>query len=881
MRYLTKMFCFASILVTVLALPAWAQVTTGTLSGTVMDNQGAVIQNAAVTIQLMGSERITTTQTDAVGRFYFPRLRVGNYTLTVNKEGYQIYKVEQLRINLGTNSRIVCTLPPVTEFEREIVILAERPLIDVTKSTQDTVLTSDVIDNVPTFERDFYELLVMLNQVQKNEHMLEYDDGLSIAGMRPQDNIFQVDGVDNNSFLDGQAAQFYSLDVLEEVQLSTAAYTAEYGRGSGGLVNIVTKSGTDRYSGRFSLYIRDDILDENEAANDWHYRDMSFVFGGPIKKKKLYFLLNYNRITRRDNRDYTLDHYMGPMDLEVNEWRDAYFTKINWYPRLSHEFIFNYNFEPFHSKNPLTNGFRPNRDGYTDVRGGHTFSFANNWTLSDNMHSALYFKYRKIDSDRTRNTPEDPPISYGYRVPYEGGGGGGIISYEGPYWTGKEAHERGLALTEKLSYFTGTHTYAFGGDINYMSMDTYEELSTKYQNRYTVLPPDIEWWYKRQLVGEPRYKYKQMWASAYAQDDWQISKKLTLNLGARVDHNSFLGNTVVSPRLGFAFDPIGDQKTVIRGGTGVYYSKNFFDTQRRVNAPDSLTSYWTGGEEGEWGEFREARYRRFLDPDIKTPFTWQMSIGVERILTGDLTFNVNAEYKKNEDQFYVVWFNLVDENTGKRPIDTINDDSMYGNQGHSTYRALVIGLNKRYNGRWMLRGDYTLSRAEGNASRYFGGSWGSILWKTQQNQDKWVNSIAPLSFDLTHQLKLTGVFRFPLDIMFSFHWYYQSGYPMHGADSYRDMPDLNAFRMPSTRKMNVRFQKSIRFGGQRKLHVYVDMLNFLQDKNDVYVDRYRLDNYGDPNPFFMVGYAYGYTQGTPGHYYGRMRETQIGVKFDF
>ena len=76
-----------------------------------------------------------------------------------------------------------------------------------------------------------------------------------------------------------------------------------------------------------------------------------------------------------------------------------------------------------------------------------------------------------------------------------------------------------------------------------------------------------------------------------------------------------------------------------------------------------------------------------------------MSIGVERILTGDLTFNVNAEYKKNEDQFYVVWFNLVDENTGKRPIDTINDDSMYGNQGHSTYRALVIGLNKRYNGR--------------------------------------------------------------------------------------------------------------------------------------------------------------------------------------
>ena len=877
MRWLTNV-----LIVTVAALSitisAYGQTVSGSMSGVVKDSDGAVIQAAAVKLESLAVGRVFSVMTDERGRFRFSHLAVGDYKLTVSKENYQQFTIERFKVSLGAQDFLGIELKVASEFAGETVITAEAPLIETTKSTVDTVISRDIVDNLPLVERDFMQLLLTLNGVQELDNVMTGSTGdkggISISGARVRDNIFQVDGADNNSSLTGKRQQFYSLDVIEEVQLSTAAYSAEYGRGSGGIINVVTKSGTDTYSGRFSYYLRDDSLDQNSDEDlNWRYQEFSVTYGGPIQRKKLYFLVNFNRITRNDSRDFILDHFVEPMALQNEKRQNAFFGKINWFANINHEFTFTGNYEPSKLNQPLTNGFRPERDGYTVEEGGLAFTGSHLWTLSDSALLQTRFNVKKIKKDRRRNTPSDEPVGILWFVPSESGRGS-LAAYEGPAWYNSINDEFGFTIAEKFQYLTGEtkwgiHSLSIGGDFGYTSLDAEEELYNKYYNLRGVLPPERRFYYRIESFGDPNINFSQTVASAYVQDDWQVNQRLTLNVGARIDYNDFLENTVASPRFGFAFDPVGDQKTVIRGGAGIYYTKNFSENQRTVEQP--LTRTYLDFS----GNFDNPRpitsvYR--MASDIKTPRTVEASIGFERLLAGNMTFGVTATYRKNEDLFYMKFTNLRDADTGQRANPDENlDIRVYGNQGWSNYRALLFTFNKRFSHRWTLRADYTWSRSEGNSSRYTPTSLTSRLWSSQQNQDEWINGEGPTDFDAPHSLKLTALVRLPFDIMMSGFYNIRSGYPFSVQEDFRSIPEpINTERLPHYKKLDIRLQKSVGFGERYKLHIYFDMLNALNDQNVAYVSRFQKNFNGTPNENYLQP-----------SFYHRERESQIGIKFDF
>lgn len=865
------------LLIPLTTAPISAQVVSGSLSGIVKDNEGAVIQGADVKIQKVGSERILTSTSDETGLFRFPHLSVGDYKLTVTKENYQNYIIDYLPIHLGTKDFLNIQMQPQTEFEDEIIITAKRPLVETSKSTMDTVISGDMLDNIPLLERDFFEILASVNSVQKYISSADSSMGILISGGRSQDNIFQVDGADSNTVFNGQRQQFYSLDVVDEVQVSTAAYTAEYGRGAGGVINVVTKSGTNRLSGRVSYYLRDDYLDQNEKY-DWRYQDISFMLGGPLKKDKVFFLFNYDRITRYDTKDDPLAYWLGQERLfESNFSRNAVFGKISFTPNPNHELVITGNYEPSKSEMPSTSSTRPDRDGGYSVQGGYTATGAHHWTISDYAHLDTYINYRNVESSTKRNTPGDPPVTnFWYALTLQGL----TLITEGPMYSDSLNEESGFTLNEKLQVFSGdtswgTHNVAIGGDFGYSSLDAYEELSTVYVNRPGVSPPTLKPYSKTEAIGDPSFSFSQTVASAYIQDEWKVNRNFVLNLGIRLDHNSFLGNSAFSPRLGFALDPASDNRTVIRGGFGIYYSKNFFQFQRMVSAPEIQTSYDFFG----FGLFIPSPIsgKLMVAPDIKTPHTMEASIGFERMISSDITISASFIYKRNRDQFLLYADNLPDENTGLRKDPSkIYSLMTYGNRGWSDYQALALEFNKRYADRWTFRAGYTWSSAQGNSSDFYDNPVGLMPGITQQDQDSWINAEGPTMFDLTHQLKMTTVVNLPFDILASGFYILRSGRPVTvkkeiiGPDS---MPiPINTERLPCYRQLDLRLQKTISLGGHYKLHIYYDMINAFNVRNVISVDT-TMNFLGVPNPNYLK------PQGPWG--YNRERESQIGIKFDF
>lgn len=289
-----------------LALPpaalAQSNITTGTIQGTVLDPSGAVVNDAKVEVKNLDTNFSKTVETDSDGRFVFLQLQSGRYTVTVTKQGFATLVQANLSLSVGQTIPLTLTMK-VSQVEEKVTI-ESAPTIDTVKTESSSVINERSVSNTPVLGRKFEDLLTLTPGVS----VVQGPDGdeITFSGQRGIFNNFSLDGGDyNNGFfgeqLGGQRAAIdIPLDAIKEFQVVATGASAEFGRTAGGVVNVISKSGTNDVHGSAFYFQRLEALTANTSdgkpLKDFHREQFGATIGGPIVRDKMFFFTAFEQI---------------------------------------------------------------------------------------------------------------------------------------------------------------------------------------------------------------------------------------------------------------------------------------------------------------------------------------------------------------------------------------------------------------------------------------------------------------------------------------------------------------------------------------------------------------------------------------------------------
>lgn len=274
---------------------AQTQITTGVIQGTTLDQSGAIVVGADVTAKNLDTQRETSQKSDSDGRFVFLSLSPGKYTVTATKAGFT--KLVQKDLDLTVGQAISLRLTLNVSAANEVVEVTGNPVVETTETESSTTLNEVSLSTTPVLGRKFEDMLTLTPGVA----VVQGPDGdeISFAGQRGIFNNVSLDGGDyNNGFFGEQeggqrAAIDITLDAVKEFQVVATGASAEFGRTAGGVVNVVTKSGTDQLHGSLFHFQRMEALtadtSDGKPLQDFHREQFGGTIGGPIVKQKMFF----------------------------------------------------------------------------------------------------------------------------------------------------------------------------------------------------------------------------------------------------------------------------------------------------------------------------------------------------------------------------------------------------------------------------------------------------------------------------------------------------------------------------------------------------------------------------------------------------------------
>lgn len=287
---------------------AQTQITTGTIQGTIVDANGAAVPGANVEVKNIDTNFIRTTTSDEDGRFVALQLPSGRYNVTVTKTGFATLVVEKADLTVGQAMNLPLSMK--VSSVSETVTITATPTVDTVKTESSTTLDENAVSNTPILGRKFEDLLTLTPGVS----IVQGPDGdeITFAGQRGIFNNVSLDGGDyNNGFFGEQAggqraAIDITLEAVKEFQVVATGANAEFGRTAGGVINVITKSGTNAVHGSLFHYQRLEALtahtSDGKPLKDFRREQFGGTIGGPIKKDKVFFFIASENISERLTR---------------------------------------------------------------------------------------------------------------------------------------------------------------------------------------------------------------------------------------------------------------------------------------------------------------------------------------------------------------------------------------------------------------------------------------------------------------------------------------------------------------------------------------------------------------------------------------------------
>src|ERR1041384_5926400 len=297
---------FALVILSFAVSTSRAQDTTGTILGTITDSSGAVLPGVTVTVKNTDTSQSRSVVSDVAGRYRLPLLQPGHYEITAQLQGFQTMIHSGVTVTVGQQA-VVDAKMSLGNVSESITVEGAAPLVETTTGTISNVVTEQQLGSMPLNGRDVTPLVVLQPGVVMSPASVQGSNvgqgtKISVAGARPSQNMFTLDGTAYNDALNNTPASangvMTGVETIKEFRVITNAMSAEYGRAGGGVFNVVTKSGTNQFSGSAFEFFRDDALDGKNYFDDekpaFRRNQFGGSFGGPVLKNKTFFFGSYD-----------------------------------------------------------------------------------------------------------------------------------------------------------------------------------------------------------------------------------------------------------------------------------------------------------------------------------------------------------------------------------------------------------------------------------------------------------------------------------------------------------------------------------------------------------------------------------------------------------
>ncbi len=568
------------------AAPSLAQGGRAELNGVVLDQGKAVLPGATVTVtnEATGAQRVVVTGVD--GRFVVPTLLPGTYTVQVELSGFQTQTRTGLVLGVGQEVTIELTLP-LAGVTEEVTVSAETPVVETTASRVGTNITNREIDELPSQGRSQLSLMQLVPGLTPSLVSGTFEGGQYNANGRDTgSNLFLIDGVyDNDDRLGGsQGTQArVTLDSMAEFQVLTHQYTAEYGGSSGVVVNAVTRSGSNRPAGRAFFYFQDDRLDatdyflkqRGEKNPDYGTKIFGGNLGGPIVWNKLFWFFNVERDLDNEAQNLNFPPEAAPVAVSYSDTTDIRavntFLRLDYQMTNAHALSFRWVREAALTvgENLESNLSTPDNVFIENDSGDQIFNV--NWTTVIGHNATNEFKVTHVRENLLQGNSQYFDEDYDF-VELDGRDQFDIGSQNShPDWTGGPRASHGSArirtyvvddaFTYIRSGWGGDHTFKAGWSYSRnlarpQIVGANDNGTFSFQRSNLPFDPANPFTYPTRFqirLGQIYYNLTDWRTNAYLQDKWQVSRRLTLNLGLRYDYQHMTPQTkdALAPRLGW------------------------------------------------------------------------------------------------------------------------------------------------------------------------------------------------------------------------------------------------------------------------------------------------------------------------------------------
>ncbi|MFM8394183.1 MAG: carboxypeptidase regulatory-like domain-containing protein, partial [Acidobacteriota bacterium] len=322
--HLLILFSLLGCLMLFCQVTARGQVTTADVVGSVTDNTGAVLPNARVTITNLGTNTTRVGETNAAGDYVFNLLPIGQYSIRIEASGFKVFTATSLTLVAGDRTRVDAKME-IGATTEVVNVTVEANVLQTDTSTIGTAITGRLVQELPLNGRNYVQLALLVPGVSPGPPNglatgTRPDDrrlssSYSVNGQDPVVNNNMIDGMDNNERVIGTIGVRPSIDAIQEFKVQTNLYSAEVSRTSGGVVNIITKSGTNDFHGTLFEFLRNDKFDANGNYNftggatlpkqKFRQNQYGGSIGGPIRRDRTFFFVDYEALTIRQGLGIT------------------------------------------------------------------------------------------------------------------------------------------------------------------------------------------------------------------------------------------------------------------------------------------------------------------------------------------------------------------------------------------------------------------------------------------------------------------------------------------------------------------------------------------------------------------------------------------------
>lgn len=686
------------LVITTVAAFAQAEIGGATLNGTVTDPTGAAVPNAKVTITSTETGLTRSMETNSTGLYSFSRVPVGSYDLTVEAQGFKATKRTGIALTVGAVATVDAGLQ-VGSAQETVSVTAEVPVVETTRSQTSTTVTTEQVRDLPINGRNFLDFTVLTPGVIRDPTR---GGDLSFGGQRGTANSLLVDGSDANNIFFGQSTgragtgrnpYSFSQDAVQEFQVNTNTYAAEIGRAGGGVINVITKSGTNNFHGGAFEFYRDKALNANSWENNrrgapkraYHFNQFGGNISGPVVKNKIYFFFDYDG--QRNTTPNTVFLQVAPPSDALSQQafqqlqpfltsygqalnNNTYLGKVDWDLTNNQRLSVRYNANRFVGQNFENGGFNSAAE-HTGNSSVTTDNIAANHTLVIGTRGVLESRFaytRDNEPGAANSTAPEAIIRQAGQV---------VLQIGRNNFSPRFTNARTVQVVQGYSYVTGRHSLKFGYDMDFQRIDNFfpGNFSGSFSfNSYADFASRNAATFTQAFAGAntngPLSNPNVDEYAFFAQDSWRLSDRLTLNYGIRYDFFNYAEPKVknpdpglaaqaldtsrinrdtnnIAPRFGFAYKLDQSGRIAIRGGYGVYYGRTpsiltgTAFTQNGIQVQTYTLNAATGGI---------PRYPNILSgpPALsRTPDIYVFAHDYTQPLTEQWSFNLESQLGRN------------------------------------------------------------------------------------------------------------------------------------------------------------------------------------------------------------------------------------------